>query len=160
MLSALVKQTKAKRESKVRALTVQRSKVSRGEIIGAKTLLTAEMTEEVLRQRRSGLSVEQIAKAQGRTPHEVSKIIKNALQAIREEYSESLADVKDLELARLDELMEPFYKRAAKGDAFALDRIIKIMERRAKYLGIDSAQKLEHSGEVIKQYIGIDVSKV
>src|SRR6185369_3505136 len=123
MLSALVKQTKAKRESKVRALTVQRSKVSRGEIIGAKTLLTAEMTEEVLRQRRSGLSVEQIAKAQGRTPHEVSKIIKNALQAIREEYSESLADVKDLELARLDELMEPFYKRAAKGDAFALDRI-------------------------------------
>src|SRR6185369_4811876 len=117
-------------------------------------------TEEVLRQRRSGLSVEQIAKAQGRTPHEVSKIIKNALQAIREEYSESLADVKDLELARLDELMEPFYKRAAKGDAFALDRIIKIMERRAKYLGIDSAQKLEHSGEVIKQYIGIDVSKV
>jgi hypothetical protein len=56
--------------------------------------------------------------------------------------------VVDMELARLDALQLVAWRRAKDGDLSAIDRILKIMERRSQYLGLDRQNKASQ-GEVI-----------
>lgn len=158
MLASLSKSLVKSRGNKVKKLTVQRAATK--EEGAALRLHKTEVTGEMLTLRRVGYSVQYIGKTLGYPPSYVSGCIRDALQSMREEFVESLSDVKDLELQRLDELSRPYYSRALNGDEWALDRVLKIMERRARLLGIDAAAKLEHTGEVIKQYVGIDLSNV
>jgi hypothetical protein len=58
---------------------------------------------------------------------------------------ELAAEVRTLELDRLDALWLSQYDKAKKGDVSALDRCLKIMDRRAKYLGLD-VTRVEYSG--------------
>ena len=50
---------------------------------------------------------------------------------------EPVEQLVGLELRRLDALLRGMYKRAVAGNLFALDRALKIQERRAKSLGLD-----------------------
>lgn len=54
-------------------------------------------------------------------------------EAIRVPATEAL----ELELQRLDALLHALWPNASTGDTQATDRVIKIMERRAKLLGLD-----------------------
>ena len=51
--------------------------------------------------------------------------------------------IVDLEIKRLDRLLVVFHKKAITGDLAAADRVMRIMERRAKYKGLDAAEKFE-----------------
>ena len=53
---------------------------------------------------------------------------------------DDVEDVVQIELARLDALQLIAWRRAKDGDLSAIDRILKIMERRAKYLGLDTTE--------------------
>ena len=57
-----------------------------------------------------------------------------------------------LELSRLDELQTTFYTKAISGDPAALDRVLAIMDRRAKMLGLNAAEKVqvEEVGELAR----------
>lgn len=46
-------------------------------------------------------------------------------------------DLRQLELARLDAMLVPHLAKACKGDTWSTDRVLQIMERRTKYLGLD-----------------------
>ena len=39
------------------------------------------------------------------------------------------------------------WRRVQNGDERAIDRVLRIMERRAKLLGLDAAAKTEHTGK-------------
>jgi hypothetical protein len=54
--------------------------------------------------------------------------------------------VRDLELQRLDALYLKAWEAVEEGDLPSIDRCLRIMERRAKLLGLDAAEKIEHSG--------------
>lgn len=56
--------------------------------------------------------------------------------------------VVDMELARLDALQLVAWRRAKDGDLSAIDRILKIMERRSQYLGLDKQPKVAPGGDV------------
>jgi hypothetical protein len=56
---------------------------------------------------------------------------------------ESVDEARQLELMRLDEMMFALWDRAIGGDLPAASCVLKIMDRRAKLLGLDKPEKVE-----------------
>jgi len=56
---------------------------------------------------------------------------------------ESVEEARQLELLRLDEMMFALWDRAIGGDLPAASCVLKIMDRRAKLLGLDKPEKIE-----------------
>ena len=94
--------------------------------------------DTIIQQRVSGRSARAIARAQGCTLTEVSRVL--------DRFTETTIDDKTrkhtlaLELARLDELQETFYARALEGDVQCGALITKIIERRYTMLGLYTPQ--------------------
>jgi hypothetical protein len=69
-----------------------------------------------------------------------------AHQRIKSEWIfESIEKARQLELMRLDELQVAVWDRAISGDLPAAHCVLKIMDRRAKLLGLDKPEKVEVS---------------
>ena len=54
--------------------------------------------------------------------------------------------VRSLELARLDEMLLGLWGKASRGELQSVDRVLKILERRARYLGLDAPQRQSLEG--------------
>lgn len=116
----------------------------------------------VLEMRRMGGSYRQIAEAaitefgadnlpRGWDERIACQDVKRELERVRKDVDESASDVRDVELARLDEMLSRVYPVALgteiiPPDMRAVDRVLKIMERRAAMLGTDAPTKAELSG--------------
>jgi len=93
-----------------------------------------------LELRKSGATYQQIADQLGyRSPQSAHKSVTSALKKLVEEPSEELRKV---ELERLDGMFLEMYRQAKQGILGAVDRCLRIMERRAKLLGLDAPQQL------------------
>lgn len=72
---------------------------------------------------------------------------------------EPAENVREMELERLDSLMFPLFTRVMSTehgrlpDYQAIDRILKIMDRRAKLLGLDAPQKIDITSYIREQAI-------
>ena len=94
--------------------------------------------DTIIQQRVSGRSARAIARAQGCTLADVTRVL--------DRFTETTIDDKTrkhtlaLELARLDELQETFYARALEGDVACGALITKIIERRCVMLGLYTPQ--------------------
>ena len=74
---------------------------------------------------------------------------------------EDVAAARGLDLERLDDLLTALWTEAKRGNWHAVDRALKVMERRAALLGLDSAKKVDLTGDVIvRRYVGVDVEAV
>jgi len=103
------------------------------------TIEVKDRLSEALKLRRAGKSYEQIAEALGYAGSGAAYNAVNA--ALREGVQEPAREVRRLEVERLDALLEALWPQAMAGDGFAVDRVLKIQERRAKYLGLDAPPK-------------------
>lgn len=56
---------------------------------------------------------------------------------------ESVEEARQLELMRLDDMQFAIWNRAIKGELSALSCVLKIMDRRAKLLGLDKPEKVD-----------------
>lgn len=65
------------------------------------------------------------------------------LKALNAEAKEEAEELRALELARLDDLHAVYYEKAINGDGFALDRVLAIQARRARYTGIEAPNKAD-----------------
>lgn len=113
---------------------------------------------ECLRLRLRGMGYEDIAIKLGWHPNDVKTAVERALAKTRRGLSANADGVRALEIARLDRLMEALWERAvpaqgAHGDQEAktstgagvpfkeqhraIELVVKLMERRAKYEGLD-----------------------
>ncbi|MBV5306445.1 MAG: hypothetical protein J0652_07115 [Desulfobulbaceae bacterium] len=109
---------------------------------------SAEFRRAALELRREGNTYARIAELlqeQGitKTPRAVEKGIKKAISEITKELSE---EVIALELDRLDMMLVPALAMAIDGNLGAVDRVLKIMDRRARYLGLDVTPAKDESG--------------
>jgi hypothetical protein len=68
------------------------------------------------------------------------------LNLLAKECLEEASKVRDLELQRLDALYLVAYAEVEEGNVPAIDRCLRIMERRAKLLGLDAAEKVNVNG--------------
>lgn len=108
----------------------------------AASRLTGDLFElEVLEKRRAGEGVQEIAAFFSKTPEEIRAVIDKCLQKYTEVLAESVEQVRTLELYRLDGMLEKLWK--FRDDPRTVDSILKVMDRRAKLMGLDAVQKSE-----------------
>ncbi len=104
-----------------------------------------------LELRSMGWTFRAIAEATGVDVKTAFRDVSDALADHRESYAETAADVRTVELARLDRLWRRAEDMLADGDADgakAIAAAIRIMERRARLLGLDE-QAAEVTGAVV-----------
>lgn len=98
---------------------------------------------QALDLRRQGYSYRAIAKALYVSLETAYSDVDTALKQATARNANSADDLRTLELQRLDEMLAAVYPLAIKGIGSNIDRVLKIMERRARYLGIDAPQAIE-----------------
>jgi hypothetical protein len=104
-------------------------------------LEAAEKQRKALELRKAGTPFEVIARELGyRGP---SSAYNAVMSALRKTLQEPADEVRNLELTRLDNLLLKLWHRALAGRYTAIDRVLKILERRAKLLGLDAPVKVE-----------------
>ena len=108
--------------------------------------------------RLSGASYRQIGQQLG-----VSHVqaFRDVQRVLREVVSEPAEAVRRVELARLDRLMRAHWSAAIEGDTKATAMVLQIMDRRARYLGLDSPQKIDLTASIreMAEREGIDVDQ-
>jgi hypothetical protein len=96
---------------------------------------------KALQLRMAGSTYNDIAEALGYSSKTTAfHAVTNALRKAKQEPCEG---VRALEIERLDAIFLPMYVKAKHGDYGAVDRCIRIMERRARLLGLDAPEKQE-----------------
>ena len=97
--------------------------------------------------RKAGFSYTQIGNEIGITASTACKHVTAQLRMLSEKCTEEAREVIKLELERLDSLLVGLWQAARHGEVEKVDRVLKIMNRRAHLLGLDAPKKLEHSGD-------------
>lgn len=122
---------------------------------------TARRRQFVLSRRRTGDSWQQVAeKAKDAFGEEnlpagwdkryAYKDFARELESLRKENQETAAEVRDLELMRLDEMLKGVWEDATSGDPRAVQKVLNIQERRARFLGLDAPEKFEQAVSVLQ----------
>ena len=104
-----------------------------------------ERRRKALELRKAGANYQQIADRLGLANKSMAWQAVHA--AIRDIVREPAEAVLTIELARLDALLLGVWTAAKAGDVRAIDRALRIMERRSAYLGLDAPKRTEHTGK-------------
>ena len=119
---------------------------------------TTEKTLRALELRKQGLNYTQIGEELGCNRSTACRYVLSELENLADKCREEAVHVRDLELQRLDELYLIAYRAISDGNDLAgIDRCLRIMERRAKLLGLDAAEKVEHSGDLVINLRSVDM---
>lgn len=110
-------------------------------------LTAAEKKLEIMRLRRDGYTFREIGQELNCTPQYCHRVITECLEKLATKYVNAAAQLRELEAERLDRAHRAAWPKAIKGDLRAIDRVLKIMERRAKLYGLDAPQKRELTGK-------------
>lgn len=94
---------------------------------------------KALTLRKAGAGYWAIAEALGYKDHSGAwRAVKAALKKTLQEPADEL---RQLELARLDDMLKAIAPHVAAGNLTAIDRALKIQERRARLVGLDAPMK-------------------
>jgi hypothetical protein len=117
--------------------------------------LVIEKERKVLELRLMGVTFDVIAQQVGyASPGSAHNAYKRALLRTLREPAQEL---RELEVARLDKLLSSIWTEALRGEIPAIQTSIKIMERRAKLLGLDVPVKIQ--AEVTTYDGGSDIDR-
>ena len=108
---------------------------------------SAERRNQALELRKAGASYRAIGEKLGVSHVMAFNYISQALGALAEVQAAAAADLRTIELLRLDDMQLALAKQVRAGHLGAIDRTLRIMERRSKYCGLDSAIRTENSGD-------------
>jgi len=98
---------------------------------------------QCLRLRQSGKSYRQIGEIVGVSYVTAYNDVHKALEVVKEKCFEEAKKVKAIEIARLDRALAAIWDEVEAGNLQAIDRLIKIQERRARFEGLDAPTKQE-----------------
>ena len=96
---------------------------------------------KVLELRRSGLTWQNIAERTGYADHTGAYAAYK--RAIKRTQQQPANELREQELDRIDRLQLAIWDKALDGDTKAIFTIVRLMERRAKLLGLDMPIKIE-----------------
>lgn len=115
----------------------------------------ASNRNEALRLRKGGLSFDAIGARLGVTGATAGNWVR---EAIRNAPTEDVDDVRTMELERLDMLLTGHFGPAVRGDVRSGEFVLKVMERRAKYLNLDAstAAGIEAVGSLLDRLVNGD----
>lgn len=104
---------------------------------------------EALRLRLEGRKFQEIADELGYANKATA--YNTVMTALSEVTTEKSAELRNLELLRLDAMHQALWEKALGGDLPAVDRILKLMERRSKLLGLDAPAAKPTDGDLDEQ---------
>lgn len=131
--------------------------------LGPKRVITRERMRQVLELRRAGATLQAIADQLGyKGPSSVHKVLKTAMREILREPAEEL---RKLEYERLERMTLAVWAQATKGHMGAIATVVRLMERRAKLLGLDAPMKMALQGGAegappVRVDSGLDLSRL
>lgn len=106
-------------------------------------LTTGEKRLYALQLRKMGWSIPQIAYALDMKVKDTDKMIRKDLRKTSRAIMNQSKEVIALECLRMDELYSYLMPKAKRGDARAIEVLLKIMQRRADMLGLDKPKQQE-----------------
>jgi predicted transcriptional regulator len=116
-------------------------------VTGRSTVFTAERRRRAVELRKQGLTLEQIGQRLGVSGVMAHRYIKDSLATLQAQTQDITATERRLELSRLDALHRDLWKTIFEGNSEpelkikAILAMLKIMERRARLLGLDAPVK-------------------
>lgn len=126
-----------------------------------KAIEVADRQRRAVELRKSGASFDEIARHLGYK--DASGAYRAVRAALRKTIQQPADELRVLETARLDALMMAIWADAMKGDVAKMDRVLKIMTRRATLLGLDAPTtvRLVHAeAKRIADDYGLSVAEV
>lgn len=115
-----------------------------------------EKRKRALQLRKAGATYDQIASQVGYSNR--GGAYRAVMQELRDLPRDDAEDVFALETERLDQVLMALWPTAMKGNVRSAETVIRVMERRAKLLGLDKPVKVSHDGSVSVRYelVGIE----
>lgn len=117
----------------------------------------AERQVEAMRLVTGGMSIEDAAFACGVAKMTVYQWSLKARRKAAMEVSEAIRPSVELELYNIQELWDVWFPKALAGDDEAFDKVMTLLDRRAKYCGLYAPTKvdgtLHHSGSIQHQHL-------
>lgn len=107
-----------------------------------RSLVALQRQQQAVELRRAGRSYREIACQVGIGVASAHRLVGAAIAEARTTVQEDVVELRALELSRLDGLLGTLWPKARQGDLQAVDRVLRIMERRAKLLGLDAPVKV------------------
>jgi hypothetical protein len=95
--------------------------------------------------RIQGLTYDEIAVKCGVTASRCVQVVLKYMEDQRQHNMQEARTIRDMELKRLDLLLKKFWARAMKGNIEHATMAMKILERRAKYIGIETPIQVQIS---------------
>lgn len=112
----------------------------------------AEKRRKALSLRAQGKTYQQIADEVGWSNRTLAcRYVQRELKDVPKEEATHL---RQLEMERLDALTNAVWPLAMTGDTRSIETCLKLMERRAKMIGLDSPSKISHGAEEGMSMIG------
>ena len=102
----------------------------------------AEKRKTSVQLREAGLTFKEIANQVGVSTARAHQYVEQELDQLNQKASESAETLRRLEAERLDRATTGIWAHVKRGDYKAIDRLIKIMERRARLFGLDGPTKV------------------
>lgn len=103
-----------------------------------------ERRHQALELRKFGLSYSAIGERLGVTANTACRYVKKEIEAINKLNNESAEELRRMELERLDLAMSAIAPQVRKGNLGAVDRWLRISERRSKLLGLDATPRMNY----------------
>lgn len=97
---------------------------------------------EALKLRALRMSYTDIGLRMGISRQRACQLVQEELEAISNECRETAERVRNLESISLDNMQMALARQVNAGDTTAIDKTLKIMERRARLLGLDAPTKV------------------
>lgn len=98
---------------------------------------STERRRQAIDLRRSGLTYEAIGERMGITRQAANELVRNAMRDFRTDTAEAVEEHRQLELARLERIVEIMWPQVEEGRGDAVDRVLKVAQRKAALLGLD-----------------------
>lgn len=106
-----------------------------------------ERQVKALELRRMGKGYAEIARTLGIGKSQAHRLVQAGLSDARDQIRAEANDLRAEEISRLDAMLAGLWPDARKGHQGAVDRVLRIMERRSKLLGLDAPVRLAHGGD-------------
>jgi hypothetical protein len=104
-----------------------------------------ERTGEAIELRKAGATFAMIGDYFGISAQAAHAMVVKGLKAT---LAEPAAELRALAVERLDHMLSAIWGAATNGDLYAQAGVLRLEERRAKLLGLDTPQRIEEVGEV------------
>jgi DNA-binding transcriptional MerR regulator len=119
---------------------------------------TIQRERQVLELRRAGVTFDAIAEQLKYADRGAAyKAFKRALTRTLQEPA---AELRDLEVDRLDQLQIAMWEQAMRGDVQAVDRVLRIMAQRAQLLGLNHADGVAERQVRLQEQQGVLLATV